>query len=302
MPSKDRQSVDQPKNPSSPAQAPTRDLTCNERVLSFSSPQLMGVLNITPDSFSDGGHLFNAAGVDLDAVRGQAHAMVAAGAAVLDIGGESSRPGAVAVSPAEEQRRVLPVLEALADLDVVLSVDTYHAATVRAAIDAGAGMINDITGGSDPAVVAAVADSGVAYALMHMQGSPQTMQQDPSYKNVVAEIAGYLALRVHECEQAGISVNRLIVDPGFGFGKSLQHNLDLLRQLPELRVGNSPILVGLSRKSMIGTITGQPVEKRLAGSLATVLLAAQNGANLIRVHDVEESADVLAVFEACRAV
>jgi dihydropteroate synthase len=302
MPSKDRQSVDQPKNPSSPAQAPTRDLTCNERVLSFSSPQLMGVLNITPDSFSDGGQLFNAAGVDLDAVRGQAHAMVAAGAAVLDIGGESSRPGAVAVSPAEEQRRVLPVLEALADLDVVLSVDTYHAATVRAAIDAGAGMINDITGGSDPAVVAAVADSGVAYALMHMQGSPQTMQQDPSYKNVVAEIAGYLALRVHECEQAGISVNRLIVDPGFGFGKSLQHNLDLLRQLPELRVGNSPILVGLSRKSMIGTITGQPVEKRLAGSLATVLLAAQNGANLIRVHDVEESADVLAVFEACRAV
>jgi len=302
MPSKDRQSVDQPKNPSSPAQAPTRDLTCNERVLSFSSPQLMGVLNITPDSFSDGGQLFNAAGVDLDAVRGQAHAMVAAGAAVLDIGGESSRPGAVAVSPAEEQRRVLPVLEALADLDVVLSVDTYHAATVRAAIDAGAGMINDITGGSDPAVVAAVADSGVAYALMHMQGSPQTMQQDPSYKNVVAEIAGYLALRVHECEQAGISVNRLIVDPGFGFGKSLQHNLDLLRQLPELRVGNSPILVGLSRKSMIGTITGQPVEKRLAGSLAAVLLAAQNGANLIRVHDVEESADVLAVFEACRAV
>jgi dihydropteroate synthase len=302
MPSKDRQSVDQPKNPSSPAQAPTRDLTCNERVLSFSSPQLMGVLNITPDSFSDGGQLFNAAGVDLDAVRGQAHAMVAAGAAVLDIGGESSRPGAVAVSPAEEQRRVLPVLEALADLDVVLSVDTYHAATVRAAIDAGAGMINDITGGSDPAVVAAVADSGVAYALMHMQGSPQTMQQDPSYKNVVAEIAGYLALRVHECEQAGISVNRLIVDPGFGFGKTLQHNLDLLRQLPELRVGNSPILVGLSRKSMIGTITGQPVEKRLAGSLATVLLAAQNGANLIRVHDVEESADVLAVFEACRAV
>ena len=294
--------MDQPKNPSSPAQAPTRDLTCNERVLSFSSPQLMGVLNITPDSFSDGGQLFNAAGVDLDAVRGQAHAMVAAGAAVLDIGGESSRPGAVAVSPAEEQRRVLPVLEALADLDVVLSVDTYHAATVRAAIDAGAGMINDITGGSDPGVVAAVADSGVAYALMHMQGSPQTMQQDPSYKNVVAEIAGYLALRVHECEQAGISVNRLIVDPGFGFGKSLQHNLDLLRQLPELRVGNSPILVGLSRKSMIGTITGQPVEKRLAGSLATVLLAAQNGANLIRVHEVEESADVLAVFEACRAV
>lgn len=293
--------MDQPKNPSSPAEACVQDLICNDRVLSFSSPQLMGVLNITPDSFSDGGHLFDAGAVRLDTVRTQAQAMVAAGAAVLDIGGESSRPGAVAVSSKEEQRRVLPVLEALADLGVVLSVDTYHADTVRAAIDAGAGMINDITGGSDPAVVGAVANSGVAYALMHMQGSPQTMQQDPSYKDVVREVSGYLARRVGECQRAGISANRLIVDPGFGFGKSLEHNLALLRQLPEVRAGDSPILVGLSRKSMIGTITGQPVSKRLAGSLATVLLAAQNGANLIRVHDVEESADLLSIFDAYRS-
>ena len=298
MPSKERQSVDQRKNPSVLAEASVQDLICSDRVLSFSSPQLMGVLNITPDSFSDGGRLFDGGAVRLDAVRTQAQAMVAAGASVLDIGGESSRPGALAVSPQEEQRRVLPVLEALDDLDVVLSVDTYHADTVRAAIDAGAGMINDITGGSDAAVVKAVADSDVAYALMHMQGSPQTMQQHPTYEDVVAEIASYLTKRVRDCECAGISADRLIVDPGFGFGKSLGHNLALLRQLPEVRVGNSPILVGLSRKSMIGTITGQPVDKRLSGSLATVLLAAQNGANLIRVHDVEESADVLSVFQA----
>ena len=290
--------MDQPKNPNPLAAAAVQDLICNDRVLSFSSPQLMGVLNITPDSFSDGGHLFDSGTVRLDAVRNQAQDMVAAGVAVLDIGGESSRPGAVAVTSKEEQRRVLPVLEALADLDVVLSVDTYHADTVRTAIDAGAGMINDITGGSDPVVVGAVANSGVAYALMHMQGSPQTMQQDPSYENVVAEIAEYLARRVGECQRAGISANRLIVDPGFGFGKSLEHNLALLRQLPKIRIGNSPILVGLSRKSMIGAITGRPVDERLAGSLATAVLAAQNGANLIRVHDVVESADVLSILDA----
>jgi dihydropteroate synthase len=262
----------------------------------------MGVLNITPDSFSDGGQLFDAGTVRLDEVRNQAQAMVAAGATVLDIGGESSRPGAVSVTSKEEQRRVLPVLEALADLGVVLSVDTYHASTVRAAIDVGAGMINDITGGSDPAIVEAVANSGVAYALMHMQGSPQTMQQDPTYEDVVTEIAEFLAHRVGECQRAGISANRLIVDPGFGFGKSLEHNLALLRQLPKVRVGNSPILVGLSRKSMIGTITGRPVGERLAGSLATALLAAQNGANLIRVHDVVESADILAILDSYRSV
>jgi dihydropteroate synthase len=273
-------------------------LRCGAQVVSFSKPQLMGVLNITPDSFSDGGRLFDGEAVRLDAVRAQASGMVAAGAAILDIGGESSRPGADAVSSQEEQRRVLPVLEALSDLDVVLSVDTYHAETVRAAIRHGAGMINDITAGRDADVVTAVADSEVAYALMHMQGSPQTMQTAPTYTDVVAEVSGYLTERFELCQNAGIDADRLLVDPGFGFGKSLQHNLALLRNLPATRVGTCPLLVGLSRKSMIGLITGQPVDARMSGSLAALMLAVQNGADLVRVHDLQESADVLRILEA----
>lgn len=273
-------------------------MRCGARVVSFSEPQLMGVLNITPDSFSDGGRLFDGETVRLDAVRAQASGMVAAGAAILDIGGESSRPGADAVSSQEEQRRVLPVLEALSDLDVVLSVDTYHAETVRAAIRHGAGMINDITAGRDADVVTAVADSEVAYALMHMQGSPQTMQTAPTYTDVVAEVSGYLTERFELCQNAGIDADRLLVDPGFGFGKSLQHNLALLRNLPATRVGTCPLLVGLSRKSMIGLITGQPVDARMPGSLAALMLAVQNGADLVRVHDLQESADVLRILEA----
>jgi dihydropteroate synthase len=273
-------------------------LRCGAQVVSFSKPQLMGVLNITPDSFSDGGRLFDGETVRLDAVRAQASGMVAAGAAILDIGGESSRPGADAVSSQEEQRRVLPALEALSDLDVVLSVDTYHAETVRAAIRHGAGMINDITAGRDADVVTAVADSEVAYALMHMQGSPQTMQTAPTYTDVVAEVSGYLTERFELCQNAGIDADRLLVDPGFGFGKSLQHNLALLRNLPATRVGTCPLLVGLSRKSMIGLITGQPVDARMPGSLAALMLAVQNGADLVRVHDLQESADVLRILEA----
>lgn len=261
----------------------------------------MGVLNITPDSFSDGGKLFQGDAVVLDAVRGQALEMIAGGAAVLDIGGESSRPGAQAVSPAEEQRRVLPVLEALSDLDVILSVDTYHPETVHAAIVHGAGMINDITGGRDPAVVSAVAEANVAYALMHMQGSPQTMQQSPRYRDVVAEVSVYLQDRFAACVAAGIDANRLLVDPGFGFGKTLEHNLTLLRALPSVRVQGCPVLVGLSRKTMVGEISGQPVGGRLSGSLAVLLLALQNGADLVRVHDVAESADVLKVWQAYKA-
>lgn len=273
-------------------------MRCGAQVVSFSKPQLMGVLNITPDSFSDGGRLFDGEAVRLDAVRAQASGMVAAGAAILDIGGESSRPGADAVSSQEEQRRVLPVLEALSDLDVVLSVDTYHAETVRASIRHGAGMINDITAGRDADVVTAVADSEVAYALMHMQGSPQTMQTAPTYTDVVAEVSGYLTERFELCQNAGIDADRLLVDPGFGFGKSLQHNLALLRNLPATRVGTCPLLVGLSRKSMIGLITGQPVDARMPGSLAALMLAVQNGADLVRVHDLQESADVLRILEA----
>ena len=197
--------------------------------------------------------------------------MVESGAKILDIGGESSRPGASAVSPSEEQRRVLPVLEALADLDVVLSVDTYHSETVRAAISHGAGMINDITGGRDLEVVAAVAEGEVAYALMHMQGSPQTMQLAPKYRDVVAEVSAYLQDRFAACRAAGIRADRLVVDPGFGFGKTLEHNLALLRCLSDLRVESCPILVGLSRKTMIGRMTRHSVDARLPGSLAAML-------------------------------
>ena len=261
----------------------------------------MGVLNITPDSFSDGGMLFDGETIRLDAVRVQAAAMVEAGASILDIGGESSRPGAQAVNSQEEQRRVLPVLEALSDLGAVLSVDTYHAQTVRAAIRHGAGMINDITAGRDAEVVTAVADSNVAYALMHMQGSPQTMQKAPTYTDVISEVSDYLTERFQLCQNAGIDADRLLVDPGFGFGKSLEHNLALLRNLPATRVGTCPLLVGLSRKSMIGLVTGQPVDARLSGSLAALMLAVQNGADLIRVHDVQESADVLRMLAAYRA-
>ena len=261
----------------------------------------MGVLNITPDSFSDGGKFFQGDTVVLDAVRDQALAMIADGAVALDIGGESSRPGAQAVSPEEEQRRVLPVLEALSDLEVILSVDTYHPETVRAAIDHGVGMINDITGGRDPAVVSAVAGSNVAYALMHMQGSPQTMQRSPNYRDVVAEVSVYLQDQFAACLASGIDANRLLVDPGFGFGKTLEHNLALLRALPSVRVQGCPVLVGLSRKTMVGKITGQPVGGRLSGSLSVLLLALQNGADLVRVHDVAESADVLKVWQAYSA-
>ena len=278
-----------------------KTLHCGDRVISFENPQLMGILNITPDSFYDGGTLLQRDSVALDAVRGKALAMVESGAAILDVGGESSRPGAIAVSPSEEQRRVLPVLEALADLDVVLSVDTYHSETVRAAISHGAGMINDITGGRDPEVVAAVAEGEVAYALMHMQGSPQTMQQAPTYRNVVAEVSAYLHDRFAACRAAGIVSERLVVDPGFGFGKTLEHNLALLRCLSDLRVESCPILVGLSRKTMIGRMTGHSVDARLPGSLAAMLIALQNGADLVRVHDVAESMDVLRVWRTYSA-
>ena len=260
----------------------------------------MGVLNITPDSFSDGGKLFDGKTVRLDAVLTQATAMVEAGAVILDIGGESSRPGAEAVSSQEEQSASCRSWK-LSDLDVVLSVDTYHAETVRAAIRHGAGMINDITAGRDAEVVKAVADSDVAYALMHMQGSPQTMQKDPAYADVVTEVSRYLAERFRLCQRAGIDADRLLVDPGFGFGKSLEHNLALLRNLAASRVQNCPLLVGLSRKSMIGLITGQPVDERMPGSLAALMLAVQNGADLLRVHDVQESADVLRMLGAYNA-
>lgn len=277
---------------------PERILRCADVELDLQRPQLMGVLNITPDSFSDGGELFHEGAVRLDLVREQATKMVAAGARVLDVGGESSRPGADFVTSAEEQRRVLPVVEAIADLDCIISVDTYHADTALSAIRAGARIINDITAGQDPLLLEHVAHAGVGYALMHMQGTPKTMQQAPTYQDVVGQVQQFLAQRVRTSCAAGIGSGCLLVDPGFGFGKSLEHNLQMLGNLESLRVDDLPMLVGISRKSMLGAITGQPVEHRLASSVVAAVIAAQSGADLIRVHDVAETADGLKVWSA----
>ena len=273
-----------------------RFLRCAEKQLDLQHPQVMGVLNITPDSFSDGGNLYDDAQIPLDKILVNAQRMIDEGASVLDIGGESSRPGAQAVNVAEEIRRVLPVVEALKELDCIISVDTRNGETAKAAINAGAHMINDISAGADLGVMTAVANSDVAYALMHMQGMPETMQNNPRYEQVVTEVAQFLRRRYQNCLSQGIAAERMLVDPGFGFGKSLQHNLQLLAHIEALRVDDCPILVGISRKSMLGQITGRDVEDRLAASVAAAVLAVQNGADLVRAHDVKETVDGLKVW------
>lgn len=273
-----------------------RFLRCAEKQLDLQHPQVMGVLNITPDSFSDGGNLFDDAQIPLDKILVNAQRMIDEGASVLDIGGESSRPGAQAVSVAEEIRRVLPVVEALKELDCIISVDTRNGETAKATINAGAHMINDISAGADSGVMTAVANSDVAYALMHMQGMPETMQNNPRYEQVVTEVAQFLRRKYQNCLSQGIAAERMLVDPGFGFGKSLQHNLQLLAHIEALRVDDCPILVGISRKSMLGQITGRDVKDRLAASVAAAVLAVQNGADLVRAHDVKETVDGLKVW------
>lgn len=253
----------------------------------------MGIVNLTPDSFSGDG-LAN------DVVRGINHARVQleAGAQILDIGAESSRPGAIPTPEAEELRRLLPVLTEISKWGVPISVDTYKPAVMRAALQAGATIINDISGMTNPDALAAVADTDCAICLMHMQGEPGTMQASPDYGDVVAEVTVFLSNAVKRCRAAGIQGNRLILDPGFGFGKSLAHNLALFRALPSLTIDCLPLLVGISRKSMLGAITGRPVGDRLAGSVAAALMAAQSGAKILRVHDVAATRDALAVWEA----
>jgi len=258
----------------------------------------MGVLNITPDSFSDGGNLFKDRRVDLSAVQTAAQRMIEQGASVLDIGGESTRPGAQPVGVSQELDRVIPVVEALTQLDTILSVDTRHASVAAAAIAAGAHMINDISAGGDPEMLPTIAASHVGYAMMHMQGIPENMQQSPHYGDVVGEVGEYLKQRYLACLHAGIDGGRLMLDPGFGFGKTLAHNLQLLDGLSQLKVSGVPLLVGLSRKSMLGTITGKPVEDRTIASVAAALIAVQRGADLVRVHDVAATQDALMVLQA----
>lgn len=269
-------------------------LDCAGRPVDLSVPRVMGVLNVTPDSFSDGGRYLAAD----DALR-QAEKMVAAGASIIDIGGESTRPGAAPVSTDEELARVIPVIERLAGaLDVVLSVDTSKPAVMREAVAAGAGLVNDVTALRAPGAVQEVAGLAVPVCLMHMQGEPRTMQSGPRYDDVVADVGAFLGDRIAVCEAAGIPRERLLVDPGFGFGKTLEHNLALLRGLERLATLGVPLLVGLSRKSMLGTLTGRPVEARIAASVAAALIAVQNGARIVRVHDVPETVDALAVWRA----
>lgn len=268
-------------------------LRCGKFLLETSSPLVMGIVNLTPDSFSGDGLAGNG-----EQAIAHARAQIAAGADILDLGAESSRPGAQPVSADEEIARLLPVLAAMKDCGVPLSVDTCKPAVMRAALAAGADMINDITGFTDPAAIAAVADSDCALCIMHMQGEPRSMQGAPHYQNVTTEVSAFLSDRVAACQAAGIDRERIVIDPGFGFGKTLTHNLELFRHLPNFEQMSLPLLVGVSRKSMLGAITGKPVNERLAASISAALLAAQRGATIVRVHDVAATRDALAVWAA----
>ena len=259
----------------------------------------MGVVNTTPDSFSDGGTLYRGGRLDLGQALSRAVAMVDQGAAIVDIGGESTRPGARAVSAGEEMDRVLPLVERIAaELDVVISVDTSNPQLMREAAQLGAGMLNDVRALSRPGALAAAAASGLPVCLMHMQGEPGTMQSEPSYQDVVREVADFLQQRVADCARAGIARERLLLDPGFGFGKTVGHNLQLLRDLPTLAELGLPLLVGLSRKSLIGKLLGREVDQRLPASLALAVLAVERGAAVVRTHDVAATADAVAMYVA----
>jgi dihydropteroate synthase len=255
----------------------------------------MGIVNITADSFSDGGRFLDARTAIAHGIRLQEE-----GADLIDVGGESTRPGAVPVSADEELGRVIPVVEALAARGIAVSVDTMKPEVMRAAIGAGASMINDVNAFRAPGAIDAVAASRVDACVMHMQGTPATMQADPSYDDVVAEVSGYLRDRARALEAAGVASDRIVVDPGFGFGKTLAHNVALFRALPALASMGYRVLVGLSRKKSIGDITGRPVAERAAGSVAAALLAVQNGANFVRVHDVKETVDAIRMWMALR--
>ncbi len=268
-------------------------LRCGKFHFTFGRPLVMGIVNVTPDSFFDGGaHGTTAAAI--------AHALklVEDGADILDVGGESTRPGAAMVSEREELERVIPVLRGLRDVPVPVSIDTWKPAVMQAAMAEGASMINDVNALQAEGALAVAAAGTVAVCLMHKQGMPATMQQQPQYDNVVGEVTDYLHQRVAAAERAGIARERIVIDPGFGFGKTLEHNLALLRGLPELARIGVPVLAGMSRKSMLGQITGRGVDERQSASVAAALLAVQRGAGIVRVHDVRETVDALKVWLA----
>jgi len=271
------------------------ELVCRDRTLDLSRTHVMGVLNVTPDSFSDGGAYFA-----LEAAVEHARAMAAEGASIIDIGGESTRPGADSVSVDEELARVVPVIEELraADVDAVISVDTSKAAVMRAAVAAGAGLINDVRALREPGALQAAAELNVPVCLMHMQGDPRTMQTNPRYGDVIADVAAFLSQRVAACIDAGIGRDRLLLDPGLGFGKTLEHNLTLLKHLDAFSRLRLPLVVGLSRKRLIGAILNADVGDRLYGSIAGAVIAAGNGARIIRAHDVRATVDAVRICDA----
>lgn len=270
-------------------------LRCGKYNLRLDRPLVMGIVNITPDSFSDGGRF-------LAREQAIAHArrLIADGADLIDLGGESTRPGAPSAALDEELERVIPVLEALVGDGVPVSIDTQKPEVMRAAIRAGASMINDVNALQAEGAVEVCTDSEAALCLMHKQGTPQTMQAAPRYDDVLAEVGTFLQARARACENAGISRDRIVIDPGFGFGKTVEHNFTLLRELKALTQLGYPLMAGYSRKTSLGTVTGRPVNERLAASLAAALIAAQNGAAILRVHDVRETVDVLKVLSAAR--
>lgn len=273
------------------------ELIAGTKRLSLASPVVMGILNVTPDSFSDGGKFSS-----FELACQHADEMVAQGALIIDIGGESTRPGAADVTVEDELARVIPLVEYVAKHhDVWISVDTSKPEVMRQAVNAGAHLINDVRALLEPGALEAAAQLNVPICLMHMQGAPRSMQTAPEYQDLVADVSEFLRERIQACIDAGIPRERLLIDPGFGFGKTLEHNYELLAKLERFEQFELPILIGLSRKSMIGNLLARPTSERLAGSLAGAMIAAQKGAHIIRVHDVPETVDVLKVLQATQA-
>ncbi len=265
--------------------------------LSLKRPLVMGIVNITPDSFSDGGRL-----ADAQSAIDHALKLHDEGADILDVGGESTRPGASLVQADDEARRILPVIEALAARGVVVSADTHKPEVMQRALEAGASMINDVTALTSPGAIEVLKKSSAAVCLMHMQGEPQTMQQAPHYNDVVGEVGFFLEERIEACVEAGIARNRIVIDPGFGFGKTLVHNLNLLRYLDQIAALGVPVMAGLSRKSMLGALTGREVGQREYAGVAAHLIAVARGARIVRVHDVAAMRDALAIWNAVEEI
>ena len=280
-----------------------KTITCGARTLDLSRPRIMGVLNVTPDSFSDGGQLYRDGRVDTDALLKRAEQMLGEGADILDVGGESTRPGATVVSEAEELDRVVTAVEALDQhYDTIISVDTSTPSVMSESAKCGAGLLNDVRGFQRPLALQTAADSGLALCVMHMQGEPDTMQTAPTYSDVVQDIAEFLSQRLAHLGAVGIDLDRVVIDPGFGFGKTAEQNFELLARLEVLSNLGQPVLVGLSRKSMISKVLDRPPEQRMVASVALALMAVERGARIVRAHDVGATLDALSMWQTTRQV